>query len=114
MIDINGKFYRIDMDAFMAWVTESPSAEKNVNTMTTLTYPMDDEGIVEKEVTETKSSLNETMNNVRYDFARLLLNTLFITNIDNMNGVITMNIKDLSFGQRIAFNTLLAKKIITE
>jgi hypothetical protein len=113
MIDINGKLYRIDMDAFMAWVTESPSAEKNVSTMTTLTYPMDDEGIVEKEVTETKSSLNETMNNVRYDFARLLLNTLFTNNIDNMGGI-TMNIKDLSFGQRIAFNTLLAKKIITE
>ena len=105
------------MDKIMAWVVETPVSEKNINTITTMSYPNandDEEEIVEKEISENKSTLNETMNNVRYDFIRMLLNTVFATFTNNMNQIITLTPDDLSFGQKIVFNTLVNKKIIKE
>ena len=115
MIDIDGKFYKIDMDAVMKWVSETPSSEKNINTITTLTYPIiEGEEVVEKEITENKSTLNDIMSNVRYDFFRILLNTLFIPLTNEINQMVTFSLADMSIGQKLAFNTLLAKQIITE
>lgn len=118
MIEIEGKYYVIDMDKMMAWVVETPASEKNINTITTMSYPItnddDEEEIVEKEVSENKSTLNETMNNVRYDFIRILMNTIFTTFTNNMNQIITLTPEDLSFGQKLAFNTLINKNIIKE
>ena len=114
MIDIDGVIYKIDIDALMAWVSETPSSEKNISTITTLNYPLSDEDIIEKEVSESKATLNDTMNNIRYDLIRNLINTLFTTYTDNLNDIVTYCLKDLTFGQKIAFNTLFAKKIIKE
>ena len=108
MIDIDGVIYKIDIDVLMAWVAETPSCEKNINTITTLNYPLTDEDIIEKEVSESKATLNDTMNNIRYDLIRNLINTLFTT----YNDIVTYSLKDLTFGQKIAFNTLFAKNII--
>lgn len=115
MISIDGKFYKIDMDAVMKWVSESPTSERNINTTTTITYPMiEGEDVVEKEISENKSSINDVMSNVRYDFIRILINTLFTTFTNEINQVISFSLKDLSFAQKIAFNTLIAKNIIIE
>lgn len=117
MIEIDGKYYIIDLDRLMAWIVETPISEKNISTITTMTYPItndDDEEIVEKEVSETKSTLNETMNNVRYDFVRNLFNVLFATFTNDIGQVVSMSTKDLSFAQKMVFNTLVYKKIITE
>ena len=117
MVEIDGKYYIIDLDKLMAWIVETPTNEKNITTMTTMSYPIsndDEDEIAQKEVSETKSTLNEIMNNVRYDFVRILLNTLFTTFTTELNQVLTFSFKDLSFAQKIAFNTLMAKKIITE
>ena len=114
MIDIDGVIYKIDIDALMAWVSETPSSEKNISTITTLNYPLSDEDIIEKEVSESKATLNDTMNNIRYDLIRNLINTLFTTYTNNLNDIVTYSLKDLTFGQKIAFNTLFAKNIIKE
>jgi len=114
MIDINGVIYKIDIDVLMAWISETPSSEKNISTITTLNYPLTDEDIIEKEVSETKATLNDTMNNIRYDLIRNLMNTLFTTDTNNINDIVTYSLKDLTFGQKIAFNTLFAKNIIKE
>lgn len=117
MVEIDGKYYIIDMDKLMQWIVETPSSEKNINTITTMSYPIandDEEEIIEKEVSETKSSLNETMNNVRYDFVRNMINTIFMTFTNDMNQITSFSLNDLSFAQRIAFNTLFYKKIIIE
>ena len=79
MILINNKCYIIDLDKLMAWVSETPSSEKNISTVTTMSYPItnDDEvDVVEKEISENKSSLNDVMNNIRYDLIRNLLTVL--------------------------------------
>ena len=110
MIDIDGVIYKIDIDALMAWVSETPSSEKNISTITTLNYPLSDEDIIEKEVSESKATLNDTMNNIRYDLIRNLINTLFTT----YNDIVAYSLKDLTIGQKIAFNTLFAKNIIKE
>ena len=55
MILINNKCYIIDLDKLMAWVSETPSSEKNISTVTTMSYPItnDDEvDVVEKEISE--------------------------------------------------------------
>ena len=117
MILINNKCYIIDLDKLMAWVSETPSSEKNISTGTTMSYPItnDDEvDVVEKEISENKSSLNDVMNNIRYDLIRHLLTVLLTTYTDDMNRIITRDVSDLSFTQQIAFNTLLNKKIIIE
>ena len=117
MIDIDGKYYMLDLDKLMAWVVETPASEKNINTITTMSYPItneDDNELVEKEVSETKSTLNEVMNNVRYDLIRNLLNILFTTFTNDMGQIVTLNIDNLTLAQKIVFNTLLNKKIIIE
>jgi len=117
MIEIDGKFYIIDMDKLMAWVAETPSSEKNINTITTMTYPItndDEEEIVEKEISETKSTLNDAMNNIRYDFVRILINTILTTFTTDLNQILSYELKTMSFSQKLAFNTLLYKKIIIE
>ena len=117
MILINNKCYIIDLDKLMAWVSQIKRKKKNISTVTTMSYPItnDDEvDVVEKEISENKSSLNDVMNNIRYDLIRNLLTVLLTTYTDDMNRIITRDVSDLSFTQQIAFNTLLNKKIIIE
>ena len=118
MIQIEGKYYAIDIDKIMKWVSETPNTEKNINTITTMSYPIandeEDNEIVEKEITENKSSLNDTMNNVRYDLLRNLFNVLFTTITNDLGQVLNCNLDSLTMSQKIIFNTLLHKKIIIE
>lgn len=110
------KEYMLDVDRLMSWVSETPSSERNVSTTTTLTYPItpDDEEMFEKEISENKSSLNEVMNNIRYDLIRNLINNLFTVYNGDMGVLTSHDVSELSFSQRIAFNTLVSKKIIIE
>jgi hypothetical protein len=114
-IQIDGVCYRVDMDNLMKWVSETPSNEKNILTTTTLNYPNmgeDENELIEKEISESKALLNDTLNNVRYDIVRTMINTLFSNERENMSGVSNNTLRDMSIGQKIAFNTLLYKNII--
>ena len=108
MLSIDGKYYKIDMDAVMAWVVETPSAEKNINVITQFSYPaVDNEDIVEKDITENKSTLNDTLNNIRYDFVRALLNNILIMTSDATGNIVTLhNIEDINKGKKKAVNSL--------
>ena len=58
---------------------------------------------------------NDTLNNIRYDFVRALLNNILIMTSDASGNIITQqSIEEFSIGQKIAFNSLLDKKIIIE
>lgn len=117
MIEIDGKIYMIDIDNLMSWVSETPNSEKNIITTTTMTYPIsndDDEEMVEKEVSENKTSLNDVMNNIRYDLIKNLFNVLFTTYTNDINQIINGRINDLTFSQKLVFNTLIHKRIIIE
>lgn len=114
MIDINGIYYKIDMDKLMEWVAKTPSNEKNVGTTTTVTYLDTDDETPQKEITESKTTLNDNMNNIRYDFIKNLLTTIFSVFPDEMGQVEYKSFKNFTIGQKLCFNTLLAKKIIVQ
>ena len=93
LYEFNGRYYAIDMDKFMEFISHNPNNEKDTNTVitqvfadTSLDEDDDNENIkeksigdfraVSKEITETKTNNNVAFNNVRYDFIRILLNTI--------------------------------------
>lgn len=109
--------YYIDMDKFMEFVTTYNV--KNSDTSISQVYSVnenDDNGelsIISKDVSETKTNYNETLYNIRYDFARQLLNT--ITNIiPDENGIAKNvdNLEDMNFAQQLCFNSLISQGII--
>lgn len=119
-----GKYLAIDMEAYMAFISKSPSQEKPVSTNISQYY---DKGTSEdgttpnkakgeplevqsKEVAETKSNINETFVNIRYDFIRQLLNTLLTPFYDG-NGEL---LDTPTYGQNLALTTLLREGIIVE
>lgn len=129
LYEFNGRYYAIDMDKFMEFISHNPNNEKDTNTVITQVFadtPIDDnenikeKGIgdfraVSKEITETKSNNNVAFNNVRYDFIRILLNTIVSPYYSPEGAIIKVeNDDDLFLGQKIAFNTLLHSGIIFE
>lgn len=128
--EFNGRYYAIDMDKFIEFVSESKNNEKDNSTVITQVFAdndYEDEEIrpkeqsltafkaVSKEITENKSNTNPVFNNIRYDFAKILLSTL-VSPFYNQDGsfVIASTEEDLFLGQKIAFNTLLNRGIIFE
>lgn len=132
LYEFNGRYYAIDMDKFMEFISHNPNNEKDTNTVitqvfadTSLDEDDDNENIkeksigdfraVSKEITETKSNNNVAFNNVRYDFIRILLNTIVSPYYSPEGAIIKVeNDDDLFLGQKIAFNTLLQSGIIFE
>lgn len=128
--EFNGRYYAIDMDKFIEFVSESKNNEKDNSTVITQVFAdndYEDEEIrpkeqsltafkaVSKEITENKSNTNPVFNNIRYDFVKILLSTL-VSPFYNQDGsfVIASTEEDLFLGQKIAFNTLLNRGIIFE
>lgn len=111
--------YCIDMDKFMEFVTKY--SVKNSDTAISQIYSVDETEengeltMISKDVSESKSNYSDTLYNIRYDFIRQLLST--ITNIVPYENGIAKNITNLdemSFAQRLCFNTLLSKSIIKD
>ena len=104
IIDLDNKQYAIDMNKLMAWVSKTPANEKNVTTSISQLWPIVEDGndeTMQKEVTETKSTLNENMNNVRYDFVRILINTI-LNPLFNGDGIlINSSINDFTVWARL-------------
>lgn len=121
MLKLGNKAYAIDISKIMRWVSTTPQEERNI--LTTITqvqplqtagYDIDDEDVsievASKEITENKTTLNDTMNNVRYDLIKMIISELFTYTNNESDG----NWKALSFTQRICFNTLVKEGIIYE
>lgn len=112
---IEDKIYYINLNNLYSFVSQTPSSEKMINTTITQYYKGDECEDNGKEIVESKSSLNDTMNNMRYDMAKYLISVLFSERISpdgRFENIIA--IKDLSFSQRIVFNTLIEHKILSE
>ena len=88
MLKLGNKAYAIDISKIMRWVSTTPQEERNILTtitqvqpLQTTDYGIDDEDVsievASKEITENKTTLNDTMNNVRYDLIKMILSELF-------------------------------------
>lgn len=121
MLKLGNKAYAIDISKIMRWVSTTPQEERNILTtitqvqpLQTTDYGIDDEDVTidvaSKEITENKTTLNDTMNNVRYDLIKMILSELFTYTNNESNSGWT----PLSFTQKICFNTLAKEGIIYE
>lgn len=121
MLKIGDKIYAIDISKIMQWVSTTPQGERNILTtitqvqpIQTVDYEIDDEDgsieVASKEITENKTTLNETMNNIRYDLIKMILSELFTYKNETDGG----NYAPITFTQKICFNTLVKEGIIYE
>lgn len=114
---IDDKIYFLNLDAVFALVSETPNTEKMINTTITQYYGGEEEGKVNngKEIVESKSNLNDTMNNVRYDFIKYLISCVLSHGVNSDGSPFGIkSLKDLTFGQGLCFNTLIEYKILCE
>lgn len=111
--------YYIDMDNFMEFVTKYNV--KNSDTSISQVYSVDENDensemtMISKDVSETKTNYSDTLYNIRYDFARQLLNTI-TTIIPDENGIAKNvdSLEEMNFAQRLCFNSLASQGIIKD
>lgn len=114
---IDDKVFYFNLDALFALISETPNNERMINTTITQYYGVNDVENANngKEIVESKSSLNETMNNVRYDFVKYMVSCLLSNGISaDGSPVNIMHLRDLSMGQILCLNTLIEYKILSE
>jgi hypothetical protein len=128
-IAFEGKYYAIDVDAFMKAVSSKEDNENDKQTTVTQSYGIpivnmhtgdpqattDSIKLISKEITESNSNVNEIMSTYRYNLINNLLNIL-MTPISDGNGtvILTNSASEMHFGQKLAFNTLFEMGIIYE
>jgi hypothetical protein len=119
-LEIDGKYYSINMDKVIEFITEGESSTQTISQNYGL--PIDDEGkvspdikLISKDVSETKESVNENLSNLRYSILTYFLNILMTPLSDGAGNIIlNESMKTLHFGQVLAFNTLYEMEIIYE
>lgn len=114
---IDDKIYYFNLDAIFNITSVTPNNEKVINTTITQYYGGEEEKNINngKEIVETKSNMNEVMNNVRYDIIKYLISCL-LTNRYELDGSVTniIHLDELTFSQGLCFNTLIKHKILVE
>lgn len=119
MIEFKNEKYAIDINRFFEVFSGNLLNESDVNTVITATYGEDatsnnDLSLISKEVVESKRNGIDTLYGLRYDTLKFLADTLFTPQYDEQNGC-TKEINtydDLTFSQKIAFNSLLNEGIL--
>ena len=108
MIEFNNEFYAIDIKRFFEVFSGNMLDENDVNTVITATYGEDgtsnnDLTLISKEVVESKRNGIDTLYGLRYDIQ-----------YDDKNGCVKeiKTYDDLTFAQKIAFNSLLNEGIL--
>lgn len=119
-LEIEGKYYAIDMDKVIEFISENGESTQTISQ--NYGIPFSDKGLISdeirlisKEVSETKESVSENMSNLRYSLLTYLLNILLAPLSDGTGNVIVADsMKSLHLGQVISFNTLFEMGIIYE
>ena len=119
-IEFEGKFYAIDVDKLISWVTKKPEPSKDRTKVETWGLVPDDTGdnefrVLQKEVSENITENTDTVGGLRYDLIKNLLNLVLSPIADENGGIHRINtFSDMFLGQAISFNTLLNEGIIIE
>lgn len=113
------RVFYINLNKMMEWICETPSQQKNIETTITQIYPIDidnsfDGDSVQKEITEVKNTLNETLNTFKYDLLKNFFSVLFNNVMVSDGQIVSLEDTGLSLGQTIALNTLMVEGIIVE
>ena len=125
------KNYYIDCNAFMKWVSDCPHNEQNIDTEIVQMYPnvdgpdirvvdgnMADINYIQRQVTETKSSKNETTVSARMSLLMTFINVLMELNpyldYGDKDFTVSMEIEKMPFRYQLAASTLLQLGILKE
>lgn len=109
----------IDMDKFMEFVCNI-NVKNSDTSISQVWQASEDEDcdeltMISKDVAETKSNYSDTLYNIRYDFARNMLNSVIQATPDE-NGLIKniTNTNEMNFGQILCLNSLISQGIIKD
>lgn len=118
-IDIDGKYYGIDVEKIMEFVSEDSDSTQTISQ--NYGIPITEDAaqssikLISKEVSETKDNISENLSNIRYTLVTTLLNLILVPISDgNGNLILTETLKNMHVGQAISFNTLIEMGIIYE
>lgn len=129
MIAIDDRYFYIDTKKLFAFIMKEDSATRNDSQtiVQTYGYPRNQMGefntdekftMLSKEVSEGKQSMHDVNSNMKYDFMKMLISILVDVSQNDFgsSGELQSNFRldDLTFGQRLAFNTLVDSGILIE
>ncbi len=114
---MSDKKYALSFDKFFELVTKRNSNERNTDcTITEIWQPEPDNNelkLEHKEIIDNKYDINNNLCGVRYDFLSGSINEILRSAI-TPDGKCLIDESQLSFGQRIIFNTFLNEGVIYE
>ncbi len=121
MLKIFNEGWYIDLDKLVSFFSDLKASEKEKTSIITNRYGGDDETYINhqdmmmhsKEMVESKSNFNTTLQQAKFETIRIFIDALFATYYDNDGSPInTLNPDELPLQQRFAFNTLVKAGIL--
>jgi hypothetical protein len=112
----NKKNYVINFEKFFELITKKNQNEKNNDSTITEIWQPDANGdlkIANKELVDNKYDANNHLCSLRYDFINSLINQV-LSVYSTPEGAILKEEKQMSFGQKIIFDTFVKEGIIYE
>lgn len=113
----NKKRYAINFEKFFELVSKKNQNEKNNESTITEIWQPDTDGelqIVNKEMVDNKYDTNNNLCSLRYDFLNGLINQILSVYATTPENQLFRNENQMSFGQRIIFETFLREGVIYE
>ena len=120
MLEIFGDKWYLDLDKLVSFFTDLKASEKEKTSIITNRYGSDEEyhlkqdmSLSLKEMVESKSNFNTTIQTSKFELVKIFLDVLFGTYYDGDGSPIsTLNPDELPLQQRFAFNTLVKAGIL--
>lgn len=112
----NNKRYALNLNRFFELVTaKSVNENNNESTITEVwqTNGGDDMTLVNKEIVDNKININNSLCAARYDFLKEII-TNILSYLQTPDGDLFVDESQLSFGQKIVFETFIKEGVIYE
>lgn len=108
MVELDGKYYYLDLDEVVKFLTEKPDKQY----IETQEY-YDENGKLTNRTVFTKD-INDTMINIKYDVLKSMLEALYNGGIETDEGNMKylQEMDDMSIGLKLVFNSLIEKELI--
>ena len=122
MFKILGKYYYIDFNKLVSFFAELKTSEKEKTSIITMNYSGDEDAYINKdmslqskEMVESKSNFNSTLQTAKYETVKFFIETLLNTYYDKDGSFLSgLTEEELPFAQRLAFNSLVMAGILVE
>ncbi len=115
MIEVNnGLVYYLDIDKLMSELEDEKLNERYVTESETETEYNADGEIIKKTVKKVKRLVPKEINSVKHELYSNLVNILFSIGLEDIDSDTKVTLNNIPISSKIAFNSLINKKIIIE